>query len=423
MLHNSKKSKKSLLTAWLLTAVMLLQLVPALSVFATETAKSGTDGNINWTISDGVLTVSGNGAIRDYTVWSDPTPWFEDRLEYNAIVVEEGVTAIGDYAFAYSSALTSVTLPDSLTYIGNGAFEYCSGSPAVTLPEGVTTVGEWAFAYWSELETLTLPATLISIGNGAFEVCDGLTTVSYTGTESQWNEISIGTQNNELVNAEIDFLGIPSGTDGNISWIIEDGVLTVSGNGAMRDYAPWSDPAPWFDLRLEYTAIVVEEGVTAIGDFAFAYSSVSTSVSLPDTLFSIGDGAFEYCSNLKSITLPENVAVIGEWVFDYDSNLKTVYYEGSEADWNEITLGAANDGLMNAEIVFLADISTAILGDANGDGAVDAMDAARILMMDAGLVELTEADFAACDVNGDGAVDSMDAARILMFDAGLIEKL
>ena len=94
MLHNSKKSKKSLLTAWLLATVMLLQLVPALSVFATETAKSGTDGNINWTISDGVLTVSGNGAIRDYTVWSDPTPWFEDRLEYNAIVVEEGVTAI-----------------------------------------------------------------------------------------------------------------------------------------------------------------------------------------------------------------------------------------------------------------------------------------------------------------------------------------
>ena len=253
MLHNSKKSKKSLLTAWLLATVMLLQLVPALSVFATETAKSGTDGNINWTISDGVLTVSGNGAIRDYTVWSDPTPWFEDRLEYNAIVVEEGVTAIGDYAFAYSSALTSVTLPDSLTYIGNGAFEYCS--------------------------------------------------------------------------------------------------------------------------------------------------------------------------NLTSITLPENVAVIGEWVFDYDSNLKTVYYEGSEADWNEITLGASNEWLLGAEIVFLADQSTAILGDANGDGAVDAMDAARILMIDAGLVELTEADFAACDVNGDGAVDSMDAARILMFDAGLIEKL
>ena len=145
MLHNSKKSKKSLLTAWLLATVMLLQLVPALGVFATETVKSGTDGNINWTISDGVLTVSGNGAIRDYTVWSDPTPWFEDRLEYKAIVVEEGVTAIGDYAFAYSSALTSVTLPDSLTYIGDGAFEYCSNLKSITLSsmEGSSTMTGW----------------------------------------------------------------------------------------------------------------------------------------------------------------------------------------------------------------------------------------------------------------------------------------
>ena len=125
----------------------------------------------------------------------------------------------------------------------------------------------------------------------------------------------------------------------------------------------------------------------------------------------------------------------------YCSGLTTVYYYGTEAEWNEISIGDYNDKLLNAEIIFLDGEQPSNpdtpdtpdtpednekpenLGDANGDGAVDAIDAARVLMIDAGLVELTEADIEACDANCDGSVDAIDAAHILRFDAGLIEEL
>ena len=142
-----------------------------------------------------------------------------------------------------------------------------------------------------------------------------------------------------------------------------------------------------------------------------------------------------YCSGLTSITLPNSLVSIGDQAFFPCRNLTTVYYYGTEAEWNEISIYSANDELLNAEIIFLDGEQPSNpdtpednekpenLGDANGDGAVDAIDAARVLMIDAGLVELTEADIEACDANCDGSVDAIDAAHILRFDAGLIEEL
>ena len=105
------------------------------------------------------------------------------------------VTAIGDSAFAdhtnvsFESALSSVNLPDSIQTIGHGAFFGCSSLSNITLPEGLTTVGSGAFSM-AGLTEVTLPKSLTTVGYGAFwSVPTAIQTVTYTGTETAWNEL------------------------------------------------------------------------------------------------------------------------------------------------------------------------------------------------------------------------------------------
>lgn len=111
-----------------------------------------------------------------------------------------------------------------------------------------------------------------------------------------------------------------SGTCGeNLTWKIENGVLTISGTGEMYDYYPENGDdrhGPWNDYLEAFTSIVVEEGVTAIGEYGFAKCSNVTSASLPSTLTNIEWCAFEDCKNLTTLEIPSSVTHIGAYVFD-----------------------------------------------------------------------------------------------------------
>jgi hypothetical protein len=101
-----------------------------------------------------------------------------------SVVVTEGVTSIGNYAFYYCSGLTSVTFPEGLTSIGGaftfgGAFTGCTGLTSVTFPEGLTSIGERAFYECTGLTSVTFPEGLTSIGKSAFCACTGLTSVTF----------------------------------------------------------------------------------------------------------------------------------------------------------------------------------------------------------------------------------------------------
>ena len=96
--------------------------------------------------------------------------------------------------------------------------------------------------------------------------------------------------------------------DGSMIWAVtDDGTLTISGTGEMRDYEPGYRYAPWSAHLVNVTKVVINEGVTRIGAYAFLDMRKITSFDLPESLVSIGIGAFERCFGVKEISLPPNL--------------------------------------------------------------------------------------------------------------------
>ena len=123
--------------------------------------------------------------------------------------IPNGVTSIGNDAFGGYSGLTNVTIPDSVMIIGDRAFSGCTGLTSITIPDSVTSIVYGAFWGCSVLTSITIPDSITSIEWRAFHCCTGLTDVYYTGSEEQWNKISIRDDNKPLLNATIHYNYVP----------------------------------------------------------------------------------------------------------------------------------------------------------------------------------------------------------------------
>ena len=225
------------------------------------------EDNLTWTLTaDGTLTISGEGAMKDYNSDDNPSPVYNNS-DVKKIVIEDGVTSIGAYAFYDCSSLTSITIPKSVTSIGSGVFDKCNNL-TVYLESG---------------------STLTSNALGV----DESKIVSY------WNE-------------------------GNLTWKLDaNGTLTISGTGAMKDYNDNDNRSPIYK-NSSVKKIVVEKGVTSIGESAFENCSSLTSVMIPDSVISIGTSAFHSCSRLPSITIPDSVTSIGNFAFEACNSLSSI---------------------------------------------------------------------------------------------------
>jgi len=255
------------------------------------------------------------------------------------IVIPNSATSIGNCAFYNCKSLTSITIPDSVTSIGEKAFYGCSNLTSINIPDGVKSIGFYAFSGCSSLTNITLPdsVTLIDMGvfsgcssltsitipdsvtvicSWAFDGCTKLTDVYYNGTSVDRNNISIDSDsyNECLINATWHYA--TSGTTGDCMWTLEGTLLTISGNGAMGDNAPWGT---------SITNVIIEDGVTSIGNDAFYNCSSLTSITIPDSVTSIGAVAFSNCTSLKSITIPNSVTSIGWVAFESCTSLKEVH--------------------------------------------------------------------------------------------------
>lgn len=142
------------------------------------------DAEQGWSLQDGTLVISAQGAMQDYSAAAQ-TPWFKDRAEIRKIVVQQGVTTIGDYAFYGCENVTSVTLPDTVIQIGKLAFYGCKDLRTLTVPDSVLTVEDYAFAK-AGLQTIVFRGSAPVLGAGIFA---GLNAeVRYPAAAAGWTE-------------------------------------------------------------------------------------------------------------------------------------------------------------------------------------------------------------------------------------------
>ena len=219
--------------------------------------------------------------------------------------IPDGVTSIGGSAFRSCSGLTSITIPDGVTSIGSFAFSDCSGLTSVTISSGVTSIGERAFYNCSGLTSVTIPDSVTSIGTYAFRGCSGLTDVYYTGVESDWANISIGSNNDPLTSATIHYNYVAEFPDTN------EFIFTSNGDGTCTLIGVGTNTASDLIIPSEYNGMAV----TAIGERAFFNCNTLESVVIPDSVMTIHTYAFASCRNLMSVTLGLGVTEIQDQAF------------------------------------------------------------------------------------------------------------
>ena len=261
--------------------------------------------NITWTLVDGVLTISGTGAMEDYDVGD--APWYSYRGSVKSVVICDGVTEIGNYAFVDCGNLTTVTFPNSLTTIGQCAFAYCTSLAGVVLPSSLTTLVRNAFYNCTGLTEINIPKALETVetysnaGQGPFEGCSNLKTVIF----------------------ETGITQIPS-------------YLFDSCDGIERIDIP--DTVTVIDRYAfvgcgNLTTVTLPDSVTTIGQCAFSDCTSLTGVVLPSSLTTLIRNAFYNCTGLTEINIPKSLETVetyshaGQGPFEGCSNLKTVIFE------------------------------------------------------------------------------------------------
>ena len=186
----------------------------ATTLIAYPAGKTDTSYTIPSSVTSiGDYAFYGCGSLTSITIPNGATSigdWtFGDCTGLTSVTIPDSVTSIGDNAFSGCTSLTSITIPNSVTTISNSAFNSCASLTSVTIPDSVTDIHSSTFYGCSGLTSVTIPDSVRYIGEWAFNYCTGLTNVYYTGTEEQWNEITIESSNEPLTNATIHYNYVP----------------------------------------------------------------------------------------------------------------------------------------------------------------------------------------------------------------------
>ena len=252
------------------------------------------------------------------------------------LIIPEGTTSIGKYAFSGCSSITDVTFPDSVTSIGNSAFSGCSSITDVTFPDYLITIGDYAFFNCSSLTDVTIPDGVTSIGEDAFSGCssledilfpENLTSIGIRAFRNCTSLTSITLPDGEASIGDRAFMGCSSLSSVTFpSAHLSMGEDVFSGCRLKEKHVP--DLETWLNLDAGYvggdlyvngetlTDVVIPNSITEIRDSAFSDCSSLVSVTVPEGVTSIGSDAFSSCSNLTSVTLPARMDSIGANAFN-----------------------------------------------------------------------------------------------------------
>ena len=313
-----------------IAACLVLSLFTEIFVSMPSARADITEGDYTYTVAGSNATITGYAGLGGAIV-------------IPATLGGYPVTNIGDMAFYTYTALTSVTIPNSVTTIGTQAFQDCRALTSVTIPDSVTSIGDYAFSSCTALTSFTveagnssyssgtdgvlfnkattslvqypggkqgayvIPNSITSIGNYAFQACTGLTSVTIPNSV-----ISIGDW------AFYDCTALTSVTIGS-------GVISI-GNHA-------------FDNCTALTSVTIPNSVTSIVNYAFCYCSSLTSVTIGSGVISIGNNAFYGCTALTSVTIPNSVTSIGGMAFLGCSGLTSITVDAGNSSYSSSTDG------------------------------------------------------------------------------------
>lgn len=300
----------------LLSLAMLLTITSGLNFTAyadVQTGKCGDNVTYSFDTETGVLTINGEGDMENYNYNNYKNNPFYKKSNIKTVIIKNGVTSIGSYAFEDCTSLTSVTIPNSVTSIGDWAFDGCTSLTSVTIPNSVISIGSSAFRYCTSLANITIPDSVINILDNVFIYCDSLTSI----------EVS----------------------DNNKNYSSVDGVLFNKGKSELITY-----PAGKTDS--EYA---IPNDVTSIGSCAFDGCTSLTSVAISDSVTTIGNSAFNGCTNLTSVTIPNSVNSIGGSAFCYCESLTDVYYNGTKAQWKSISIYYTQNSCLTSAVIHCND--------------------------------------------------------------------
>ena len=287
------------------------------------------------------------------------------------LTLGEGLGEIGDYAFA-ETPVTSAILPDSLTYLGNSAFSQCEALSTLRIGSNLEIIGDGAFSGTSSLYTVVIPGNvgyigsyafggsavanltlnegLCEIGSKAFNTCNNLTAVHLPATLGYLDSTAFNSCNSltELTVAEGNEYYFSNG-----NCVITHGGTLVAGCGGsvipddgsvtrIEDYA-------FYDVD-SLREIHFPDGLLYIGRNAFSDCDGIGYIEIPDSVTTMMYRSFEDCDQLTSIEIPITVQTIEENAFDNCYNLTDVYYQGTEADRDQILYieSWGNEYLLNA---------------------------------------------------------------------------
>lgn len=255
--------------------LFLLILIPMIA-FADKSGSCGKNVKWKYVESTQTLTIFGNGDMKNYD-YRKTAPW--KKFDIQNIIIENGLTSIGEYAFYECFGLTSITIPNSVTSIGGCAFSYCSNLTSITIPNSVTSIGFYAFNKCSSLTSITIPNSVTSIGEAAFEDCSGLTSVTIPNSITRLEKYTF------VRCSRLTSITIPNS------------VTSIGQECFIGCYS--------------LTSVNIPNSVTSIGFRIFYRCTGLTSITIPNSVTSIGEGAFKECSSLASITIPTSVTSIG----------------------------------------------------------------------------------------------------------------
>ena len=272
-----------------------------------------------WSLTeDGVLTISGNGAMPNYDYYT-AAPWMSFCESIKTVVIVNGITSIGDVAFSGCRNLVSITIPNSVVSIGSLAFYECSGLTSIVIPNSVTSIETYAFCACINLTSVTLPKNVKNIKCGVFSFCFSLPNITIPNNVTSIEEWAFDhcsnlrsiTIPNSVTSIEEEAFGncsrltsIEVAAD-NPNYASENGVLFNKAKNLLIMY-------PIDKQGISYT---IPNSVINIENRAFS-SSHLTSITIPDGVTSIGEWAFSWCGGLTEITVK---AIIPPYVYDSNS--------------------------------------------------------------------------------------------------------